>query len=411
MKKKENPQLPQITDEQIKSLFSQVKGKEAFHSLISQLYKRGIEHMLESELSHFLGYEKHDKQGDNSGNSRNGFTKKRVKSKDGKLEIQVPRDRNSEFEPKIIEKGQSTTKEIEDLIVGLYSRGMSTQDISDQIQEIYGLSVSKSFISSITNSVLEDIREWQNRPLAPIYCVLWMDCIVVKVKQDGKVINKAVFIIIGLKQDGKKEILGLWIYQNESASLWLSILNEIKMRGVQDVLIVCTDNLTGFVKAIKSVYPKAICQLCMVHQIRNSTKFVPWKDRKSFLGDLKEVYQAINLEQAKAAFEEFKNKWKHKYPYAIKSWENNWEELTAYFDFGPEIRKIMYTTNTIEGVNRAIRKYTKNKTIFPSDDAVLKSVFLAIGIIEKKWTNSIRNWNSVFNQIMIKFEHRFTQIK
>jgi len=392
-------------------MLDEVKTMKDFEGVMGSLYKQGIQQLLESEMSHLLGYDKNDPKGNNSGNSRNGHTTKKVRSSDGELEISVPRDRNSEFEPMIVPKGQSTTEKIEQVIIGLYSRGMSTSDITQQIEEIYGINISKSFISTITGKMLGHIAEWQNRPLEPLYLILWMDCIVVKVRHEGRIVNKSVYIVLGLKEDGRKEVLGLWIYQGESASFWLNVMTDLKERGVQDVLIACTDNLAGFTKAIQASFPQAISQLCMVHQIRNSIKYVPWNDRKAFLADLKLVYKATNLKEAEEQFVQFEEKWKSKYPYAIRSWKANWKELTAYFEYPPEMRKIMYTTNTIEGLNRGIRKFTKTKTIFPSDNAAIKSIYLAIDQIERKWTMPIRKWNLILNQFLIKFESRFKILK
>lgn len=385
-------------------LLDGVKSLNDFESVMSSLYKQGIQHLLESEMSHFLGYNKHQKGAVESANSRNGTFPKNLKTSEGKIQIDVPRDRNGEFQPNVVPKGQSTTLKIEKVITGLYARGMTTADITEQIKDIYGLDVSKSFVSDITTKMTGHIESWQNRPLESMYCLLWMDCIVVKVRQDHKIIKKSIYIVIGLKDTGHKDVLGLWIQENESASFWLNVLNDLKARGVEKVLIACTDNLTGFVEAIEATFPHTVCQLCVVHQIRNSIKFVPWKDRKAFLKDLKLVYGAVNLKQAKAAFEDFKNTWSKKYAYAIRSWENNWQYLTNFYDFPQELRKIMYTTNTIEGVNRAIRKYTKTKSIFPNDAAAMKSIFLAVDQIQNKWSMPIRNWNLVLNQLMIKFD-------
>lgn len=386
-------------------LLEGVKSLNDFESVMSTLYKQGIQHLLESEMSHFLGYEKHIKRANRSDNNyRNGTFSKNLKTSEGNIQIEVPRDRNGEFHPTVVPKGQSTTHKIEKVITGLYARGMTTSDITEQIKEIYGLDVSKSFISDITTKMTGHIESWQNRPLESMYCLLWMDCIVIKVRQDHKIIKKSIYIVIGLKDTGHKEVLGLWIQQSESASFWLNVLNDLKARGVEKVLIACTDNLTGFVDAIEATFPDTVCQLCVVHQIRNSIKYVPWKDRKAFLKDLKLVYGAINLQQAQSAFEEFKNAWGKKYAYAIRSWENNWQYLTNFYDFPQELRKIMYTTNTIEGVNRAIRKYTKTKSIYPHDAAAIKSVFLAVEQLQSKWSMPIRNWNLVLNQLMIKFE-------
>ena len=386
-------------------ILKDVKDLNDYDVAMNDLYKKGIQHLLNSEMSHLLGYDKHAIKGNNSGNSRNGSYGKKVKTSSGEIEVQIPRDRNSEFEPLIIPKGQTTTAKVESVITSLYAKGMSTQDVADQIEQIYGLSVSKVFISDITNKMLPSIQEWQNRPLEPIYYITWMDCICFKIRQDNRVISKSIYLVIGLKPDGFKEILGIWIAETESASFWLSVLSELKDRGVKSILIACTDNLTGFTSAIQASFPDTVTQLCIVHQIRNSVKFVPWKDRKIFIADLKEVYGAINLQSALVAFEKFKTKWNSKYSYAIKSWEKNWDNLIPLFNYPPELRKIMYTTNTIEGVNRAIRKFTKTKTIFPNDQAALKSVFMAIDQIQSKWTKPIRDFGIIHNQILIIFDN------
>lgn len=386
-------------------IFKNVKDINDFEVAMNGIYKIGIQQLLNSEMSHLLGYDKHSIKGNNSGNSRNGSYGKKVKTTQGEIEVQVPRDRNSEFDPLVLPKGQTTTAKVESVITSLYAKGMSTQDVADQIEQIYGFNVSKSFVSDITNKMLPSILEWQNRPLEPIYYITWMDCICFKIRQDNKVINKSIYLVIGLKPDGFKEILGIWIAETESASFWLSVLSELKDRGVKSILIACTDNLTGFTSAIQASFPDTVTQLCIVHQIRNSVKFVPWKDRKIFIADLKEVYGAINLQSALVAFEKFKTKWNSKYSYAIKSWEKNWDNLIPLFNYPPELRKIMYTTNTIEGVNRAIRKFTKTKTIFPNDQAALKSVFMAIDQIQSKWTMPIRDFGIIHNQISIIFDN------
>jgi transposase-like protein len=283
---------------------------------------------------------------------------------------------------------------------------MSTTDIQEQVEQIYGVQVDSTSVSNITNALIDSIKEWQNRPLEKVYFVVWMDGIVVKVRQNGKVQGKTIYLMIGLKQNGLKEVLGMWISETESASFWLNVLTDIKARGVKDILIASTDNLTGIRQAIKSAFPHTITQLCVVHQIRNSIKYVVWKDRKQFLSDLKYVYGAINREMAYDSLDDFAKKWGLKYAYAIKSWKDNWDELTAYFDYPQEIRRIIYTINAIESLNSSIRKYTKTKTVFPDDPAALKAVYLAIANIEKKWTYPVRDWGSVINQLIIKFGDR-----
>jgi len=390
-----------------KDFFKQFKSKEEFHSFFNDLFKQGVEEMLKAELEAHLGYEKHSKEGYGSGNSRNGFYNKKVKTENlGDMVLNIPRDRNSEFEPQIIPKGQRMSEKLEEAITGMYSRGMTTSDISSQVKEIYGVDVSEGTISNVTNRIIEHVKEWQNRPLEQVYFVLWMDGIVLKVRQNGKYINKCIFIVIGLKNDGLKEVLGMWIAENESAAFWLTVLTDLKARGVDDILIACTDNLTGFTQAIKGVFPNAITQLCIVHQIRNSCKFVVLNDRKAFCADLKNIYAATNVENAEKALLAMDQKWGTKYKYAIQSWQNNWENLTQYFNYPLEIRKIIYTTNTIENLNRGIRKYTKSKVQFIDDNAVLKAVYLAITNIEKKWDMPIQNWGIILHQFLTIFDNR-----
>lgn len=390
-----------------KDFFKQFKNKEDFKSFFTDLYKRGVEEMLQAELDAHLGYLKHSKEGHNTGNSRNGFYPKKVKTQSlGDMVLNIPRDRNSDFDPQLIPKGQRMSDKLEESIIGMYSRGMTTSDISEQVKEVYGVEVSEGTISNVTHRILEHVKEWQNRPLESVYFTVWMDGIVLKVKQGGKYINKCIYLVIGLKKDGLKEVLGMWIAETESASFWMSVLTDLKARGVEDILIACTDNLKGFTDAIKGVFPQTITQLCIVHQIRNSCKYVVWKDRKQFCADLKTVYGAANLEQAEDALREFEATWGSKYRYAIESWRNNWQELTSYFGFPLEIRKIIYTTNTIENLNRGIRKYTKTKVQFTDDAAAQKAVYLAIMNIEKKWSMPIQNWGYILHQFLIIFDKR-----
>jgi len=395
-------ELFKIPEEALKK----IKTQEEFEDYIQRLYKQGVEALLKAEIKEHLGYPKYDPTGKNSGNSRNGFSRKTLKTNLGEVPLDVPRDRNSTFDPVVVPKHERMSAKIEHAIITMYTRGMTTRDIEATIKDIYGVAVSEGLISNITSAILEDIKEWQQRPLDPVYYVVWMDGIVVKVRQNGKVQGKTIYLMIGLKQNGRKEVLGMWISETESASFWLNVLTDIKARGVKDILIASTDNLTGIRQAIKSAFPQAITQLCVVHQIRNSTRYVVWKDRKQFLADLKSVYGAINREMAYDALEEFARKWGSKYGYAIKSWQNNWDELTAYFDYPEEIRMIIYTTNAIESLNSTIRKYTKAKTVFPDDQAALKAVYLAIANVEKKWTFPVRDWGSIINQLIIKFGDR-----
>jgi transposase-like protein len=393
-----------------KNFFKQFKNKEEFQEFFQNLFKQGVQEMLQGELDEHLGYEKHSPEGYNTGNSRNGSSKKKVKTESlGDMVLNIPRDRKSTFEPKLVPKHERMSDKIEQVIVGMYSRGMTTRDIEDQVKEIYGVEVSEGTISNVTNRLIDNIKQWQIRPLEPVYFVVWMDGISLKIRSNGKVINKTIFLVIGLNKEGMKEVLGMWINETESASFWLTVLTDLKTRGVEDLLIACTDNLKGFTDAIKSSFPKTLTQLCVVHQIRNSCRYVVWKDKKEFVADLKTVYAAPSQEAAANALDEFEAKWGKKYGYAIQSWRTNWEDLTHYFHFPPEIRHIIYTTNVIESLNSGIRKYTRSKNIFPDDSSALKAVYLAINNLEKKWTQTIRNWGAILNQFIIIFENRCQQ--
>ena len=390
-----------------KGFFKQFKNKESFQDYFNKLFKQGIEEMLQSELDEHLGYLKHAKEGYNTGNSRNGTFQKTVTTENiGEVVLNIPRDRNGEFEPIIVPKGQTISSKIEDAIIGMYSRGMTVSDVRKLVLEIYGLDITETTVSNITEGIMVLAKEWQQRALEPIYFAVWMDGIVIKIREDGKVINKCVYIVIGLTPEGLKEVLGFWIEKTESAAFWMTVLTDMKARGVQDVLIACTDNLKGFTQAIKAVFPETVTQLCIVHQIRNSCKFVVYKDRKDFCTDLKKVYTAINAKTALEELEKFKSKWQSKYKYAITSWEENWDNLSNFFEYPMELRKIIYTTNTIENLNRGIRKYTKTKTQFTNENAASKSIYLAIKNIEEAWTKSIQNWGLILHQFLIIFESR-----
>ena len=390
-----------------KGFFKQFKSKETFQEYFNSLFKQGIEEMLQSELDEHLGYAKHNIEGYNTGNSRNGTFQKTVTTENvGKVVLNIPRDRNGNFEPQIIPKGQTISSKIEDAILGMYSRGMTTSDVRHQVEDIYGLEISETTVSNITERIMDSAREWQQRTLESVYFAVWMDGVILKIREDGKVINKCIYIVIGLKPDGRKEVLGFWIEKSESAAFWMSVLTDLKSRGVQDILIACTDNLKGFTQAIKAVFPDAVTQLCIVHQIRNSCKFVVFRDRKDFCADLKKVYTAINKQIALNELEKFKLKWQRKYKYAITSWEENWDNLSNYFEYPLELRKIIYTTNTIENLNRGIRKYTKTKTQFPNDNAASKSVYLSIMNIEIAWSKPILEWGLILHQFLIIFEDR-----
>jgi transposase-like protein len=390
-----------------KGFFKQFKNKEDFQGYFNSIFKQGIEEMLQGEMEEHLGYSKHSKEGYNSGNSRNGSFPKTINTENvGEVLLNIPRDRNAEFNPQIIAKGETISSKIEDAIIGMYSRGMTTSDVCNQVEDMYGLSISATTVSNISERILESAKEWQQRALEPVYFSVWMDGIILKIREDGKVINKCVYIVIGLRPDGLKEVLGIWIERTESAAFWMSVLTDLKARGVEDILIACTDNLKGFTQAIKGVFPEAVTQLCIVHQIRNSCKFVVWKDRKEFCKDLKKIYTAVNKQVALDELLVFKKKWGNKYKYAITSWEENWDNLTNYFDYPLELRKIIYTTNTIENLNRGIRKYTKTKTQFVNENAAIKSVYLSIQNIEKNWTGSIQNWGIILHQFLTIFQNR-----
>lgn len=395
--------LSEKEKELIKILVSECQSTGDIQEKLKRLFAGTIEQMLEAEMEEYLGYEKHSVEGNNSGNSRNGYGRKRIKSDYGECEIAVPRDRNGEFEPKIIEKRQTRTNEIEEKIMAMYAKGVSQRDIEDTIQEIYGADVSQGLISKITDKILPEVMEWQNRPLEKIYPVGFFDGIVFHSRKENRIVNKCVYSVLGINMDGQKEILGIWISENESASFYASICSDLKNRGVSDIFIACHDNLTGLCDAINAIFPKTKNQLCIVHQIRNSCKFVPYKDRKAVCAGLKKIYGAVNLEDAEFAKEDFREKWDKKY---LKSWDKNWTELTAFFDFPLEIRRIIYTTNAVEGYHRMVRKFTKAKAIFPTDDSIRKVIYLSVKEISKKWTMPVRDWGVACAQFVIFFEDR-----
>jgi len=385
-------------------LLDGIKTQEDLSVMLKELHSAALEAMLQGEMEHHLGYSKHEQNSSN--NARNGSSSKHVRTEFGKSQIKVPRDRQGSFEPIVVPKHQSRATPIENIIISLYAKGMSVADIEDELQEIYGYKLSTSAISIITDKVNQRVLDWQNRPLEAVYCVVWMDGIVFKVRQSGKVINKTIYLAVGLNREGYKELLGMWLGQNESAAFWQGVLTDLKARGVEDILVTVTDNLNGFTQSIKNVFPTADTQICVVHQIRNSARYVVWKDKKAFTADMKLIYNAPNKEMAKQELNRFAEKWNDKYPYAVQSWQRNWDELTVFFDFPLEIRKIIYTTNLIENLNGKIRKYTKNKMAFPTDDALKKSVYLSLMQITKKWTQPIHNWGLILNQFLTIFEKR-----
>ena len=402
-KKEEHPILKEVLTAEF---LKQFKDSKDLNEFIDQLFVKGMEQMLEGELDGHLGYAKHSAEGIHSGNSRNGKTTKKIKTKRGEHVLNVPRDRNSTFEPVIVPKRSRFIEGIEEIIISLYARGMSIRDIEVQIHELYGVSVSDATISNVTSRVHSLITEWQSRPLSPVYYIVWLDGMVFKVRQNGKVINKTVYLAVGLNSEGLKEVLGMWLAENESASYWVSVLTDLRTRGVEDILITSTDNLKGFTEAITSVFSQSVTQICVVHQIRNSMRFVVWKDRKPFVADLKKIYAAPNKELAAEGLNLLELNWGKKYPHAIRSWKVNWDNLTHFFDYPVEIRKLIYTTNVIENLNGKVRKYTNPKMSFPDDPAVMKAVYLALREITKRWTKPILKWPLILNQFMTIFKGR-----
>lgn len=380
--------------------------QELFKETIAEFMENG----LESELEEKLGYSKYDyrqKAESGSDNSRNGHSKKMLKTSMGSVEIDVPRDRNGEFEPQILKKNQtSISQDIEEKILSMYAKGMTTADIETHIREIYGLEVSDSTVSRITDKILPIAKEWQQRPLERIYAIVFLDAIHFRVRSEGQIVKKAVYIAIGVNLDGKKDVLGMWVGENESAKFWATVLNNLKNRGVEDIFIACTDNLTGFTAAIEAVFPKTDIQNCIIHQLRNSSKYVSYKDLKALMADLKRVYTAVDEETALSALDDFAAKWDSKYPKISKSWYENWPNLSTYFKFPNELRKLIYTTNAIEGFNRQLRKVTKSKSVFPTDDSLFKMLYLAMMDISKKWTGRRQDWSSIYAQIAIFYEDR-----
>jgi len=375
-------------------------------SKLKKLFAGTIEQMLEAEMEEHLGYEKNSVAGNNSGNSRNGYNQKTIISDYGESEIAIPRDRNGEFEPKVLAKRQVRTDEIEQKILAMYSKGMSQRDIEDNLREIYGCDVPQTLISKITDKIMPEVNEWQNRPLENVYPIIYFDGIVFKSRKDNAIINKCVYSVLGVDMEGHKDILGTWISENEGASFWASVCSDLKKRGVTDIFIACHDNLKGLSEAINATFPRTKQQLCIVHQIRNSVKFVPYKDRKAVCADLKKIYGAVNLEDAEYAKEEFREKWDRKYPVILRSWDDNWAELTTFFEYPQEIRHLIYTTNAVEAYHRMVRKFTKSKAIFPTDDSIRKVIFLSVREITKKWTMPARDWGMAYSQFAIFFAER-----
>lgn len=397
------------TDELLDALMKDYKKPEDLigeNGLLKQLTKKLLERAMQAEITEHLGYEKNAPSGKNSGNSRNGIYKKSIKGEFGNLDVAVPRDRNASFEPIILPKGESRFTGFDDKIISMYARGMTTRDIQAHLEEIYGVDVSPTLVSQVTEAVTDEIKLWQNRPLDDVYPIMYLDAVRVKVRHDGRVINKAVYLAIGVTMNGVKEVLGMWTAETEGAKFWLQVVTELKNRGVKDIFIACVDGLKGFPEAIEAVFPQTQIQLCIVHMVRHSLNYVSWKQRKEVAADLKAIYQAPTLELAETNLAAFAVKWDATHPTIAKSWRNNWERIIPLFSYPPDIRKAIYTTNAIESLNMSLRKVTKNRGSFPNDDAMFKLLYLALKNISKKWTMPIKHWKSALNQFSIIFEGR-----
>ena len=383
----------------------QIESAQDLSSAIKDLFKDSLQEMMNAEFETSMGYKKYDNEVEKT-NYRNGTTKKKLKSEFGEFEFETPRDRNGEFEPRIVPKNKRDVSGIEDKIISLYGRGLSTREINEQIQDLYGIEVSSTMVSNITDQILPKIKEWQNRPLESIYPICFVDAVHFSVREESSVVKKAAYIVLGINEYGEKDVLGIWIGENESAKFWLSVFNDLKSRGVKDILILCSDGLIGMKEAITTAYPKTVQQRCIVHMIRNSVRFVSYKELKPFCEDLKIIYISKNEKEGYEQLQKVKEKWKSKYPTAFKSWEENWDAICPFFSYSEPVRKIMYTTNTIESLNRSYRKYTKTKSVFPSDESLMKCLYLATLNITKKWNGRYRNWDLILGELSIMFEGR-----
>lgn len=391
-----------------RELAKDIKTADDLSALSTELTKLTVEAALNAELEEHLGYSPHALKGHKSGNSRNGTSPKTLKGTHGEVVIDTPRDRASTFEPQLVSKGQTRITGMDDQILSLYAKGMSTRDISIAFKEMYGADISAGLVSRVTNTVMERVIEWQNRPLDAVYPIVYLDCIVIKIRHDKRVINKSFYLALGINLDGHKELLGLWVSENEGAKFWLQVLTELKTRGVEQILIACVDGLTGFPDAINTVYPAAKVQLCIVHMVRNSLKYVSWKDYKAVTSDLKLIYRSATEQEALVELNKFVDTWDAKYPQISKSWRAHWLNLITFFNYPPDIRKVIYTTNAIESLNSVIRKSVKTRKLFPSDDSAIKVIFLAVQAASKKWTMSIQNWKPAMNHFIIEFEEQLT---
>jgi transposase-like protein len=387
-------------------LAKDIKTEKDLGVLAQQLVKLTVETALNAELVEHLGYDKHDPAGRGSGNSRNGTTSKRLKGQHGDVLIDTPRDRNSSFDPQFVRKGQTRLTQMDDQILALYAKGLSTRDIVAAFKEMYGADVSATLISKVTDAVLDQVIEWQNRPLDALYPIVYLDCIVLKIRHNKRVINKSMYLALGINLEGHKELLGMWLAETEGAKFWLAVLTELKTRGLQDILIACVDGLKGFPEAIAAEYPQAKIQLCIVHLVRNSLRYVSWKNYKAVTADLKRIYQSATEVEARQELDRFAATWDEQYPKIAQSWRGNWDNLITLFEYPPDIRKAIYTTNAIESLNSVIRKATRRRKLFPSDESAQKVVFLAIQDAAKKWTMPIHNWKAAMNRFIIEFGDR-----
>ena len=380
------------------------------NGILKQLTKAVLERAMQAELTHHLGYEKHSLTGNNSGNSRNGKSKKTLKGDFGNLPIEVPRDRNASFEPQIIPKGETRFAGFDDKILSLYARGMTTRQIQQHLEEIYQVEVSPSLISTVTDAILDEVKAWQSRPLESLYPIVYLDCLMVKIRDNGHMQNKAIYLAIGINREGLKEALGLWVAQTEGAKFWLSVMTELKNRGVQDIFIACVDGLKGFPEAIEAVFPKTQVQLCIVHLVRNSLNYVGWRERKTVAADLRQIYTSPSREAAEQELRRFAEKWDERFPLIAQMWQRNWERVAVFFAYPEEIRRVIYTTNAIESVNMGLRKIIKNRGSFPNDEAAMKLIYLALQNISQKWTMSVKDWKAALNRFAIVFGERLPYV-
>jgi putative transposase len=401
------PIRPELLDELLKD-YQKPEDLLGEDGLLQQLTKALVERALTGELTHHLGYEKHSPSGDNSGNSRNGTTPKTMKGKRGQVQIDVPRDRASSFEPQLVKKGQTRFGGLDEKSISLYARAMTQREIRGHLEEIYGVEISPSLISTVTDEVLDEVRAWQARPLDSVYPILYLDALQVKVKSQGRVVNKAIYLAFGVNLHGLTEVLGMWAAEAEGAKFWMQVVTELKSRGVCDIFIACVDGLKGFPEAIEAVFPRTQVQLCMVHLVRHSLSYVSHKDRKAVAEGLREVYQAATVEEAERQLTQFEEAWAGSYPVIARSWRSNWARVVPMFSYPSEIRRAVYTTNTIESLNMTLRKVSKNRSLFPNDEAVFKLLYLALRNISKRWTMPIKNWSGAMNQLAILFEGRVT---